>query len=192
MKNILRKATIFALLFGTLSANATVTDKRSDATVVEFGFVREGAQIFIKDTEDYLLFKFNVEATGQFIKSFDFTTLPDGAYRFEVHEDRTIQIKPFRVTQGVVEFNEATSHTIFKPILTPINDKVTLSCTTLNNDPFEVRIYDNKDRLLYSEKITKNSEVNRIFNMSQIKEDDVVFRIKVGDRRFSERIPLGN
>lgn len=193
MKKILRKATFFALLLGTLSANATGTGLVSeDATVVEFGFVREGSQIFIKDSQDYLLYKFKVKETGQSIKSFDFTTLPNGNYRFEVHEDRTIQIRPFEVTKGKVTFEELNDYTFFKPIITPKEDNITLTCFTLKNDPLEVTIYDEKDRLLYKEKITKNTNVKRVFNMSQVKDENVVFRVKVGDRNFSKRIVLSH
>ena len=192
MKNILRKATLFALLLGTLSTNATVTKNDTDATIVRFGFVKEGAQIFIKDAEDYLLHEINVEQTGHYIKSFDLTTLPNGVYRFEIHDEQTIQIKPFHINKGVAVFDETSDYTFFKPVITPFDNKVTLTCTTLNNDPFEVKIYDDQDRLLYKEKITEAESLKRIYNLSQVLDQDIVFKVKVGNRRFSERIAFSN
>ncbi len=190
MKNILRKTTLIALVLGTLSANAKVTDKVSeDSTVVKFGFVREGSQIYIKDTYDYLLYKFEVKKAGQFIKAFDFSSLPSGNYKFEIHEDCTIQIKPFIINKGVVAFEKTSEYTFFKPVITPEEDKVTLTYLTLKNDPIEVKIFDNRDRLLYKEEVTNNN-IKRVYNMSQLTDESVVFTIKSGDRRFVERIEL--
>ena len=192
MKNILKKATMLALVLGTLSVNAKVTEinNSEDATVVQFGFVRKGAQIFIKDAQDYLLYKYKVDQTGQFFKSFDFTTLPNGEYFFEVHEERTIQIMPFEVAEGHVNFEEKDNYTVFKPVLRSIDSKVTFNWLTVKNDPLEVRIYDTKDRLLYKEKVTNKNEVKRVFNMSNAKNTDFVFTVKAGNRRFVERIEL--
>jgi len=192
MKKVFNKSTLIALMLVTLSASATPESSSNyyAATPVVFGFVKEGTQILIRDHKNYLLYKFKVEQAGQFSKMFDFTTLPDGEYFFELNEEHVIQFKPFSVKGGEVTFKDIENYTFFKPVISLNKEKITLSWLTLKKEPLEVKIYDIKERLLYKERITKDSDVKRVFDMSQIKEKDFVITVSAGDKFFSKPISI--
>lgn len=192
MKKIINKSSLIALVLITLSASATSNSSSNylDTTPVVFTYVKEGTQILIRDIQNYLLYTFNVEQTGQFHKMFDFTSLPDGEYFFELNENQVIQIKPFSIINGKVTFNNDKNHTIFKPVIAPKESKVILSWLSLKNEPFEVKIYDNENLLLYTENIAKERDIKRVFDMSQINQKNFWFTIKAGDKVFTKQIKL--
>lgn len=193
MKKVFNKSTLIALMLVTLSASATPDSSLNnfdDSTPVVFGYIKEGTQIFIRDNQNYLLYKFKVDQTGYFSKIFDFTTLPDGDYFFEINEEHVIQFKPFMVVGGEVTFKEGENYTFFKPVISSKNEKVTMSWLTLKKEPLEVKIYDTKEHLLYKERITKNSDIKRVFDMSQIKVKDFVFTISAGGKIFKEQVSV--
>ena len=193
MKKVFNKSTLVALMLVTLSASATPDSSLNyvdDVIPVAFGHVKEGTQIFIRDNQNYLLYKFEVEQTGEFSKMFDFSTLPDGEYFFELNEDHVIQFKPFKVVDGKVVFKESEKYTFFKPVISSKNEKVTLSWLTLKKDALEVKIYDKKEHLLYKERITKDNDIKRVFDLSQIKEKDFVFTISAGGKVFKKEISI--
>ena len=95
MKHILALAIVFA----TLSSNATevvsFTKEEDGKTLLMFDNVNQGDQLLVKDAFGIILYKESIEKSGQYNKSFDLTSLPDGNYIFELDKKHQIRTNHF-------------------------------------------------------------------------------------------------
>ena len=87
MKNLIKKSIVLVVLFTTLLGNANeisslrnLNDEKT--TMLTLQNVKQGNQLFIKDVFGLVLYKEAIQNSGEFVKGFDLTSLPDGDYYF--------------------------------------------------------------------------------------------------------------
>lgn len=193
MKNLGKNLLVAILLFGTMGVEANTIKKDSgikpSVTVLKYLNVKEGNKVIIKDNYGVVLYNEAIQADGQYIKGFDLSTLPKGDYSFELDKDLEIQIKPFKVTEGKVEFVNDENHTIYKPVIRKKNGLVFVSQLTFEEE-VEIEILNNSNNVLYSELVDTDIELRKIFDFSELPINDYKVVIKSKNRRFINRITL--
>ena len=193
MKNLGKNLLIAILVFGTLSmeANTIIEDSgiKPSVTVLKYLNVKEGYKVIIKDNFGVVLYNEAIQTDGQYVKGFDLSTLPKGDYSFELDKGLEIQIKPFKVTDGKVEFIKDENHTIYKPVIRKKNGLVFVSQLTFN-EKVEIEIFNNSNNVLYSELVDTDTELRKIFDFSDLPANDYKVVIKTKNRRFINRITL--
>ncbi len=108
MKNYIKNSIVLVVLFTTILTNANDTfvlrnlndNKTTMLTLLD---VKQGNLLLIKDANGFVLFKENITNSGAFTKGFNFTTLPDGKYFFELKKGMEIEKISFMVKKKLVE-----------------------------------------------------------------------------------------
>jgi len=158
---------------------------------ITFNLVEIGEKLSIKDINGSVLYNETIEKKGVYNKGFDLTSLPDGAYAFELDKDIKISIIPFSVKSGLVKFYKEKETTIFKPILRRKNNFVYLTKLALNNEPLTVKIYftasNNKQLMLYK-KIEGTKTIGKAFKLTGINKGSYTFVMESNGRIFTEVI----
>lgn len=180
MKNVMKhskKGILMVTLFATLlsfakDASFYTIKKDANRTALTLINVKEGNLLSIKDNNGVILYKESIQTTGTYTKGFDLTSLPNGAYLFELEKDLEISIIPFTVKSNIVKFNKEKEKSFFKPFTRVKGDLLIISQLTLNEDPLEIKIFFSDNRhsytseLMYSEMITNSQKIEKVFRLS--------------------------
>ncbi len=108
MKNILKTNIVLAaMLTSTLAySNDSITIKpeiKSPVTNVSFDNVNEASSLIIKDSDNYILYSYQIKKTGNWSKEFDFSNLPDAVYYIELEKPAEIVVTPFEVRSNIAK-----------------------------------------------------------------------------------------
>lgn len=192
MKNLGRNIILVALMFGTMSVKAGNASNNSEidpsVTVLKYLDVKKGYNVSVKDNHGIVLYKEKIQEEGKYIKGFDFTTLPNGIYSFELDREFEIQVKPFIISEGAVELLKEENHKIFKPVIRKTNGFVFVSHLALNEE-VKIEILNNGS-LIYSDAIENQLELRKIFDFSESPINDYIVIVSTKDRRFKKKIRL--
>ena len=75
-------------------------------------------------------------------------------------------IKPFKIKENIVIFEENEEKTIFKPVIRNQENMIFISKIALDNEPMQVVIYYN-DEVIFSETIQTETILNRIYRLEK-------------------------
>lgn len=189
MKKLIKNGLLAALMiFVASSTKVTAINSELMTVQTDLDYVKEGSKITIRDAKNNIVYTETIENSLSIKDEFQLPNLGQGAYTLEIEYDFEISVRPFEVTLRSVQFVDEEAYTIFKPVISTMGKKLLLSKLTLNNETFDILVYDYKGDLLYSEKVSNEIEMNRVYDFSELAEDkfSVVFRSK--DRTFTKNI----
>lgn len=196
MKKEFKTSVLMVMLCAVMLNNANANNfiplnTEFNKTTLSLNNVKKGNKLLIKDLNGLVLYKELIKDSGTYYKGFDLTSLPNGNYYFELDKDVEIQTMPFTVSLGNVSFNKEKQTTVFKPIIRVKNNKILVSKLSLQEKPFEMKVYqdyDNKNYLVYSEFIDNTKVIERIFKLSEKGSYKIV--LKTEGREFVEYITI--
>ena len=167
----IKKIILVALMFGTLITNANEKDnsnyKEAKKTVkVEFNNVKKGQTLTIKNSNGLTVYNNEIQNSGDYSKTFDFSALENGIYSAELNKDFEIVIKQFNVENGLVTFLNNKDEKIFKPIIRTEGELLLISKINFNNEPLKVTLYYNDEAVL-SETISGDKLLQRVYQLSE-------------------------
>lgn len=157
-------------------------------TKVSFPAVKDGARLFIKDSNDITLYSEEISHAGEYAKRFDFSNLPEGNYYFEVDMKDSIRIYPFSVSDAQVEMMEQARYSIAKPEIEMRGDKLFLTRDAAGKQAVKVDLFYEGRELAYSEQMTPEGDLKRVYDFSTSKRGDYLVVIETGDRVFRENV----
>ncbi len=117
MKNLIKKSIVLVVLFTTLLVNANEISslrnlKDEKTTMLTLLNVKKGNQLIMKDAFGKVLYRQSIRNSGEFVKGFDLTSLPNGKYYFLLKGDLQKKIIPFRIIKNKLEYNQEMESTI--------------------------------------------------------------------------------
>lgn len=170
--------------------NSTIINKGAKKTAITFINVKKGNVLTIKDSYGTTLYKELLDHSGIYTKGFDLSELPNGDYIFEMNKDLEINTVPFTVSSNNVVFDKENESKIFKPLTRVKDDLVYVSKLALDNESLNIKIFfetENEDfGLVYSEIISENKMISRVFKLSQKGNYRIVYHSQ--GREFIENI----
>lgn len=189
MKRLAKTSLVIVVMFTTMLSFANEfaslpKEKTSKITNVTFENVKKGALLLIKDKNSLVLYKELIERSGKYTRGFDLTALPDGSYYFELDKEVEINITPFVVKSNIVTFNKSEQHTINKPFVTIKRGRIMVSKLALENQPLEIKIYDESSYLIYSDKLENGQILERIYDISKVAKGNYKIVLKSDGREF--------
>lgn len=195
MKNIMKNSLVLVVLFSTFLANANSFSKVYDDgsnTTITLSNLKQGNEIFVKDADGSTLYSETIKVSGDYIKNFDLTKLPNGNYYFEINKGLEIKMIHFTVEEAVAVFEKENETVIFKPFVTSDENLVSVSKLSLNEQPLEINIYfdDNGFNLIHSETIDNTQNISRIYSLNKAKKGDYRIVTKTDGRTFVDYVRL--
>lgn len=183
-----------ALMTGTvIYANGTSKlpgEIPGKTTRVTFNSVHNGARLFIKDSNERTLYTEEIRQEGDYAKKFDFSNLPSANYYFEMDTKDSIMIYPFVVSGSQVIMLESERYSIAKPEFQLKGDRLFLSKDASDQQSVKIDFYYEGRELAYSEKMTTDGDLNRIYDFSTSKRGDYYIVVKSGDMIFRESVSI--
>ncbi len=196
MKKVIRKGVLMLSILSTMASYANKVSYASTTTgikktVLALENVKKGHQLKIVDANGLILYKEQIDKSGNYVKDFDLTTLPNGDYFFELDKDCEIKITPFKVINNAVTFNKDNGQTIFKPVVQKRGDTVYVSRFSFNGNPINFKIYyeDNLEYIV-KEKFENEKNIGRVYDFSKARKGNYKIVFKTEGRVFVENINI--
>jgi len=197
MKTAIRKSLVLVALLVTATVSygneisGNTNNGKSVITDVTFKNVKRGSVLTIKDMDGLTLYKEAIKSNGNYSKGFDLSSLPNGAYYFELNKEVVIDVVPFKVLNSEVVFDKAAEAKIYKPVVYVKDKKVYVSKLSLESEALEVKILSDDDQVLYSGKIEKEGNtLGKIYNFSTSENGNYTIVMKTKEKRFVENIQI--
>lgn len=194
MKNFTKNLLVLAIVFATLSSTATemetLFNKEDGKTLLMFDNVNEGDQLLVKDAFGLILYKEAIKTSGEYNKSFDLTTLPNGNYIFELDKNYQIRIYPFIVEANKVTFNKKQLSVINKPKVSSDNHTIYITAFNAEKSDYSIEILYKDSETIYSETIKNTTSIGKRFRLLEDKDDDYKVVITANDRTFTYDVNL--
>ncbi len=195
MKNLIKRSLVFVVLFTALLGRANDISslrniKDDKTTMLTLLDVKQGNQLSIKDAFGLVLYKESIKDSGEFVKGFDLTSLPDGEYYFELDRDLEIRVIPFTVSMAKVDFNKEMETIIYKPYVSKKENNILLSKLSLDKQPLEVKIYYDYDsgsyELIHSETLENTINIQRVYRLLKREKGNYKVVMNTEGRSFVE------
>ncbi|MDO7172244.1 hypothetical protein [Mariniflexile sp. AS56] len=178
MKNILnntKKGFLIVTLFTSLLSfanEASFTSIKDDAkkTALTLTDVKAGNKLSIKDANGIVLYSEQIEKAGIYTKGFDFTSLPDGDYVFELDKDIEIKTIPFTISFKSIVVNKEKETTSYKPYIVQKNNLLYITKLSPNSEAVKISVYSNANNeyeLLHAESITDVQAIERVYKLEK-------------------------
>jgi len=195
MKKLIKTSLVIVVMFTTMVSFANefpLLTKERTKTInnVTFENVKQGSLLIIKDSNELILYKELIEKPGTYSKGFDLTALPDGNYYFELDKEVVITIRPFKVKDNSVEFKKDEEYKIFKPVVYVKGKNVYVTRMSLIKNPIEIKVYDEDDNMVFSEKIEEATSLGKIYDFSKVKKRNFTIVFKSEGRFFKNSIKI--
>jgi len=111
MKNLIKKIIVIVVMSTALLVNANeistlrnLEDQKT--TMLTLLNVKKGNQLLLKDAFGKILYRESIKNSGEFIKGFDLTSLPNGKYHFVLKGELQNKFIPFKINDQRLEYNE--------------------------------------------------------------------------------------
>ena len=199
MKTVIRKSLVLVtlLIAVTVSYGNEISGNMNKGKIVStnvtFKDVKKGSILSIKDMNGLVLYKESIKLTGDYIKGFDLTSLPDGVYYFEMDTKMEIKKIPFKVITSVVILDKASETRVFKPVVFVNNTKkhVHVSKLAINNEVLNIEILAENGDVVYAEKIEKEGDVlGKIYDFSTSDKGVYTIVMKTEGIRFIKNLKI--
>ena len=183
-----------ALMTGnTIYANGTSTSPSEipgKTTRVTFANVDNGAELFIKDSNERTIYSEKITHAGLYAKSFDFSNLPPATYYFEVNSEDSIRIYPFKVSDAQVIMMDGERYSIAKPKIVLSGNKMYLTKDVAGQQSVMIDLFYEGHTLAYTEFLNIENELKRVYDFSTSKRGAYYVVIHTDDRTFRERVNI--
>jgi len=170
--------------------NSSPSEKPVKTKQVSFDHVSPDSKLYIKDSQDRILYSENIESGGTYSRKFDFSSLPANDYFFEVDKEAFISVYPFTVEDSQVTFHENLNTHVLKPRLILENNRVALLRNLDQEQSVKVNIYYQGEDLVHSETINSDSPVGRIYDLSGSTRGDYLFSIDYDGYKYHELLSI--
>ncbi|MCH3881544.1 MULTISPECIES: hypothetical protein [Tenacibaculum] len=198
MKNFMKNILVLAIVFATLSSNATektsLNNEENGKTTLILKDVVQGEKLIIKDGFGVVLYNETLLKSGEYTKTFDLTTLPDGNYIFELDKKTKIKVYPFSVTSNTVKFDKESLKIIFKPKVEYKDNTIYVRALNSDMTPSKVElqynVIDTTFETIYSENTSNTSLIAKEFKLLKNEKEEYKVIVTLNGRTFTTLINI--
>lgn len=188
MKTILNVVIMLSIAISYADGSCRSVPNKTTA-ILKFSNVKKGHQYTIKDSQDAVIYTETIKRNGSFLKKFDFTSLDNGFYTFEISKDIEIIIKPFKIESQRVFFLDGMETMEFKPVVRLETNTLMISQLSLDSKPLKVELFY-EGKLIYSDELKGDQVLERTFKLSNEIKGSYYLSLKSGDRCFLESFEI--
>lgn len=160
------------------------------STSVTFENMNVGAMLYVKDSEDHILYSEEITSEGFITRGFDLSGLPVDEYYFEIDKEDHITLFPFSVEKSTVTLRHDLKENIVKPQVKLDGDRVVVSRDIDENQSLEISIYYEGEGLVFNEKLDRDGKLMRRYDLSTSESGTYLFSIEIDNRVYSEIVEI--
>lgn len=196
MKNFIKNSLIAVLLFSSVGLYANDDDfsfavKRVDDKTVTFAINEtQVVDLSIHGENNEVLYAKKINVVKGSSKSFNMNSLPDGDYTFKMLTDVKITEYKVQLKDGRALVSEPLITGLLSPILTKMNDVVTLRLADAPEGTIEIEIVDQRNNQVYIKAFEGGGDFVKKFDIAQGDSRELTFIVRAGEQVFSETIQM--
>jgi hypothetical protein len=126
------------------------------------GSQQADVKVSILDAGNHLVFSETIKDVEGFVRPYNFENLPEGDYTIKISDKNGRQIEKISYKQ---EKSEALSHLLK---VAGTDAKYLLTVANRGESDVTVRIYDNANKMIYSQKEKVSSDFAKVYNLEGI------------------------
>lgn len=126
------------------------------------GTVSGDVKVSIYSEKGEKVFTETIRNIENFVRPYNFSTLPEGAYTIELKGADGRQLQKVNYSKGKIEKLMNLMH------LTGSENKYVLTVANKGSEKLKVRIYDEKNNLLYNETEVIQGDFAKIYNLNKV------------------------
>lgn len=126
---------------------------------------KEEQKVVLKDKDGIILYRERVNVGVLSKKYYNLRELPSGAYVFEVHNNSKVILKPFRIENDEITFEQESE--VFMPTVKVEDNVAGLNLLALSKST-HILIVDQTGNELYSEKFSDVQSISKRFDFNEI------------------------
>jgi len=181
---------VIALLISTVSWATSVIEpftvvNEKTITVNFEDSQSEDIMVSIVDDYGYELHNDKIKAHSLKARKYDLKHLPYGKYTVKIESERRIIYDSFELDKN--ESSLIEQKIIYKPIITFTDNKCYLNLMSQDQE-VNLSIFDTNYETLYSEDITKQPTIRKIFDLKELPNGSYTFSVKFRDHSFYKTI----
>ncbi|WP_047244733.1 hypothetical protein [Maribacter thermophilus] len=169
MKKLVKITTVVAFMFATVAGMAKepkldlVSLGKAKSVLLTLDASSQGVKVKLMDADSHIIYTEKL-SNGRFSKKLNLEGLKDGNYYLSTEDGlkryyHTIVLKDNKVT--IMDSSEAV-----KPFFRKTEDRVFVNFLNLNKSKISLKVYDEDDRLVFSETVDDKVIVEKAFNFA--------------------------
>lgn len=198
MKTLIKQSLVVVTLCAALTSYASSVEslvmvKEADEkafSLIVSSLNPQQFQIFIKDKNDVTLYEENLQVGSGISKKYNLKALPRGNYFLEVINEQVIKTMPFEISESQVFFDPSNETEIYKPFIRQRGKMVDVMFKGADKSATKVMIFNNHGHLLLKEKIKAGSDLERIYDFSNLPKGTYEISFFRGHIEFHEKITI--
>jgi hypothetical protein len=195
MKKILKFSLVLLVALTTMNLHAgtvdfTVNVKKELGKMVTFALnMTNKVDLSIYDANDKLIHSETVDSKKNIDRTYDLKALPDGTYFLVAESDMKISRYKISVAGETASLSENAISEVYKPVFVDKNGLVALSIFNLDKSPVNIKIFDNEDNEVYNSAILTDQNINKVFDVKNIKFETYTFVMTYNNKTFTKTFP---
>lgn len=187
MKKIIKNGLVFIMIIGLgFNANAIEGNSIETTTVV----ANEGTTVTVKAANGKVIISERLTTSEDLNNSAILGNLSDGTYTLELDNGLEIEITPFVVENASIDWRLNNKESVYKPIIQFDGERVLFSRLSLTKEPMVIRVYNKRNRIVFTETIKNQIEAQRVYDFSKMDDNNYKMVISSNDRTFYQTINL--
>lgn len=194
MKNVVKfglALAVFLTAFGVRANDAdfSVSVRSGLGKLINFSINNTKAHVSITGKDGEVLFEENIKAKdGKINRTYDLNAFPVGSYFLEAENGAKVARYEIKIDEKAASVSEKAVAEVLKPVITAKDGIVTVNIKEAAKTPVEIKLYDENNAELYSEIVTKGSNITKRFDTKNIKADKFTVVAKYNDKMFVETV----
>ena len=187
MKKIIKNGLVFIIIIGLgFNANAIEGNSIETTTIV----ANEGTTVTVKNQNGKVIISEQLTTSEDLSNSAILGHLSDGIYTLELDNGLEIEITPFVVEDASIDWRSNKKESVYKPIIQFDGKHVLFSRLSLTKEPMVIRVYNKRNRIVFTETIKNQIESQRVYDFSKMDDNNYKMIINSNDRIFYKTINL--
>jgi hypothetical protein len=195
MKKILKFSLVLLVALTTMNLHAGTVDftlnvKKEQGKMVTFALnMTNKVDLSIYDANDKLIHSEMVDSKKNIDRTYDLKALPDGTYFLVAESEMKISRYKISVAGATAILSEYAISEVYKPVFVNKKGLVALSILNLDKSPVSIKIFDNEDNEVYNSAILTDQNINKFFDVKNIKFETYTFVMTYNNKTFTKTFP---
>ncbi|PZR20490.1 MAG: hypothetical protein DI539_10590 [Flavobacterium psychrophilum] len=196
MKNVVKfglALAVFLTAFGVRANDAdfSVSVRSGLGKLINFSINNTKAHVSITGKDGEVLFEENIKGKdGKINRTYDLNAFPAGSYFLEAENGAKVARYEIKIDDKVASVSEKAIAEVLKPVVSTKDGIVTVNIKEAAKTPVEIKLYDENNAELYSEIVTKGSNITKRFDTTKIKAERFTVVAKYNDKMFVETVAV--
>ncbi|MBD0779026.1 hypothetical protein HPE56_14590 [Maribacter sp. ANRC-HE7] len=163
-----------------------IADNADKSLVFRYENLATDASLRFIDGEGNVIFTENLEDKSAYVKRFNLNSLSTGTYFLTVED--ALKETAYTITIEDINISIENKSVKNKPVFKKVDDMVYINMLNLKRDKVEIKVYDDSDRVVFTEVSEDADVVEKAFNFKKAYKGHYTIKVKKNNEIYYEGI----